>query len=52
MGDWRALLRRPQADLEPLLAKSTAAKDAGGVELLVVLHDIFLVRRPEPTCSL
>ena len=38
-------LGRPQADLEPLLAKSTAAKDAGGVELLVVLQDILQVRR-------
>lgn len=35
---------RPNADLEPLLLKSLASKDGGGVELLIVLEDFFQVR--------
>ena len=34
---------RPHADVQPLLAKSMAAKEAGGVELLLVLQDILQV---------
>lgn len=36
---------RPQADLEPLLHKSLASKDGGGVELLIVLEGFFQVSR-------
>lgn len=32
---------RLQPDLEPLLQKSLAAKDGGGVELLIVLEDLL-----------
>lgn len=34
---------RPQADLEPVLHKSLASRDAGGVELLIVLEDFLQV---------
>ena len=36
---------RPQADLEPLLYKSLASKEGGGMELLIVLEGFFQVSR-------
>ena len=39
---------RPQADLEPLLHKSLASKDGGGVELLIVLEDFLQASKQNP----